>query len=77
MILGKLFSGNRDLDDNIDELGFFDEDGFLDAVLSVFLDFLVGEGEVEDFLLVVEVVCIGGEGGAEFAVDLDDNGDGI
>ena len=66
-----------DLDDNIDEFGFLDEDGFLDAGGGVFLNFLVGEGEVEDFLFVVEVACIGGEGGAEFTVDLDDNGDSI
>lgn len=66
-----------DLGDNIDEFGFFDVDGFLDAGGGVFLNFLVGKGEVEDFLLVVEVACIGGEGGAEFAIDLDDNGDSI
>ena len=65
------------LDDNIDELSFLDEDGFLDAVLCIFLNLLVGKGEVEDFLLVVEVACIGGEGGAELAVDLDDNGDSV
>ncbi len=28
-------------------------------------------------MLVVEVACIGGKGGAEPAVDLDDNSDGI
>ena len=65
------------LDDKIDELGFPDKDGFLDAGGGVFLDFRVGKGEVDDFLFVIEIACVGGEGGAEFAVDLDDNGDSI
>lgn len=77
MNFDKLFSKASDLDYNIDELGFFDEDGFLDAGGSVFLNFLVGKGEVEDFLFVVEVACIGGEGGAELSVDLDNNGDSV
>ena len=77
MTFDKSFSEAGSLDDDIDEFGFFDEDGLFDAGGGVFLNFLVGKGEVEDFLLVVEVAYIGGEGGAEFAVDLDDNGDSV
>ena len=62
------------LDDKVYEFGFFDEDGFLDAGGGVFLDFLVGESEVDDFLLVFEVGSVYFESSAEFAVDLDDDG---
>ena len=41
------------------------------------LDFRVSEGEVEDFLFVFEIIWSDCEGGAEFAVDLDDDGGGI
>ena len=56
--------------DEVEEFSLLDINLFLDAVLGVFMDLLVGEGEVENFLLVVKVVDVDGEGSTEFAVDL-------
>ena len=41
------------------------------------MDFLVGEGEVDNFLLVVEISSVYVENSAEFAVDLDDDGNSV
>ena len=46
-------------------------------MLSVFLDFFVGEGEIDNLLLVVEVGDAYGKSTAKLAVNLDDDGDNV
>ena len=64
------------LGDDIEQMSLFDEDDFLRGG-DEFFDVFVFEGERLDFCFVVEVGGRDGEFGAEFAVDLDDDFDGV
>lgn len=66
------------LDDDVDEFGGFRDDDFADfAVGGEFLDVGVGEGESLELVGIREEVRGDGEFCAEFAIDLDDDFDGV